>query len=169
MTDQKIPPRTREEIDKATCDLIGQFVMHMRDPEKTEAAIKDFVDAHADCAELRSGAKPIYQVWYDYEGWNDMPWEDWDLCSVPHKDKRIVYLHPPVPREAELAAAAKRLRGILSELVSEFGGTLEQYERNGPDLTCADGEFIAVSAFEDRRGLLEKARAALAAAPETRG
>ncbi|MDL2169592.1 hypothetical protein [Asaia sp. HumB] len=65
---------------------------------------------------------------------------------------------------ARLIAAAPELAEALEDLVSEFGCTLELLDRNGPSLTCADGEFIHASAFYDRREALDRARAALAKA-----
>jgi len=64
-----------------------------------------------------------------------------------------------VAERAKVAA----LRKALAALVSEFGCTLELYDRNGPSLSCADGEFIHASAIYDRREALGHATNALAA------
>jgi len=65
---------------------------------------------------------------------------------------------------AHLIAAAPELYEALEKLVSEFGGSLEQLDRIGPDLTCADGAFVSATTLEDRREFIEAASAALAKA-----
>lgn len=58
---------------------------------------------------------------------------------------------------ARLIAAAPELLAIAEEFLC----TLDCLERNGPDLTCADGEFVAASTIHDRAEML---RAAIAKA-----
>lgn len=60
-----------------------------------------------------------------------------------------------------LLAEIKRLREALEPLVDEFGCSLNLLERNGPDLSCADGEFVHALVLTDRADLIARARAAL--------
>lgn len=62
-----------------------------------------------------------------------------------------------------LAAEVARLRVALTTLVDEFGGTLDQYHRNGPHFTHKDGtEVFDVAVILDRAEYIEAARAELA-------
>ena len=84
-------------------------------------------------------------------------------------------LHPNTPNGRLIAAAPDMLRkltearariatleGILGEVVSEFGCSIEQYHKNGPDFTFKDGtEVFAASTLLDREELIDKARAEL--------
>ena len=66
-----------------------------------------------------------------------------------------------------------RLRTVAEatyKLVDEFGCTLDQYNRKGPDYTHKDGtEVFDVSVITDRASLIEETRAALAAYRATLG
>jgi hypothetical protein len=56
------------------------------------------------------------------------------------------------------------LVAVLQLLVDEFGGTLDLYNRNGPDFTFKDGtQVFDVSVIVDRAEIIESARAALRA------
>lgn len=67
------------------------------------------------------------------------------------------------------AAEAERdaMRAALVELVDEFGGSIEQYHKIGPDFTHKDGtEVFHVGVVLDRAELIERARAALTPKPQ---
>jgi hypothetical protein len=66
---------------------------------------------------------------------------------------------------ARLIAAAPALLEALGALVDEFGGSIEQYHKIGPDFTHKDGtETLWASTLLDREPLIEAARAAIAKA-----
>lgn len=61
--------------------------------------------------------------------------------------------------------ASPELVGALSALVDEFGGSLDNYHKLGPDFTFKDGtEVIHASTLVDREPQIEAALAALAQA-----
>lgn len=60
----------------------------------------------------------------------------------------------------------KALVEALTALVEEFGSSLHSLDKNGPDLTCADGTFIHASKLEDRREVIAAGLAALRLAGE---
>jgi len=163
MTDQKNPPRTREE--QKIINKVASALQPVWGYDPSEAQLNAFYAvAEKACevcfSELRAGAEAIYQVWYDYEGWNDFEnEEDFRQCEAPDKEKRIVYLRPPVPREAELAAEVERLHAALVQADQFITNGIEFGYISMPDLDTPD------SAHETP-GMI---RAALAAAPEMRG
>ncbi|MDP1873685.1 hypothetical protein [Phenylobacterium sp.] len=60
------------------------------------------------------------------------------------------------------AASAPALLEALKAIVEEFGGTIEQYHKIGPDYTLSAGtEVFEVSTILDREPLIEAARAAI--------
>lgn len=71
---------------------------------------------------------------------------------------------------ARLIAAAPALLSLLTEIVDEFGCSIQQYHKNGPDFTHKDGtEVFHVSVLLDREGLIERARAAVATLAASEG
>lgn len=68
-------------------------------------------------------------------------------------------------RTKMLHGAAPELLAVLQKIVWEFGGSIEQYHKLGPDWTMKDGtETFNVSVVLDREELIEEARAAIAKA-----
>lgn len=59
-----------------------------------------------------------------------------------------------VEAERKLAEAV----GLLSEVADEFGCTIEQYHKNGPHWTSADGEMFDVGVILDREPIIERIR-----------
>jgi hypothetical protein len=60
-------------------------------------------------------------------------------------------------------AGVDEVEAVLREIVEEFGGTIEQYHRTGPDYTFRDGtEVFEVSTVLDREPIIARARAILA-------
>lgn len=60
------------------------------------------------------------------------------------------------------------LRNALERLVDEFGCSIAQYDRIGPDWTHKDGtEVFEVSVLLDRRELIDRARSLLNRTGET--
>jgi len=170
MTDQKNPPRAQGVGigDILKLQLMGQT---LTDGLIQDALRQEYARGRTEAlAELRAVAEPIYQVWYDYEGWNDLPKAEWERSSVSSNDKRIVYLHPPVPREAELAAA---LRDAEAALAGVVGGRMSQYQaRNGRWVTIEadDGErcdIIHSDITTECEGALDRVRSAIRARGET--
>lgn len=81
------------------------------------------------------------------------PW----VCEVTER--------PGWEANARLIASAPALVEALKALVEEFGGTIEQYHKIGPDYTLSAGtEVFEVSTVLDREPLIEAARQALAQA-----
>lgn len=63
--------------------------------------------------------------------------------------------------------AAPDLLAFLTSIVDEFGGTIAQYHKIGPDFTFKDGtEVFEVSVVLGRASLIDEARAAIARATE---
>lgn len=61
-----------------------------------------------------------------------------------------------------LIAEAPNLLTILAEIVDEFGGSIAQYHKIGPDYTFKDGtEVFEASVLLDREALIERARNAI--------
>lgn len=83
---------------------------------------------------------------------------------------RYYYYRPLTDADREdpaalIASQAKRIAELekaLEPLVDEFGCSIEQYDRIGPDWTHKDGtEVFEVSTLLDRRELIDRARATL--------
>jgi len=56
--------------------------------------------------------------------------------------------------------SAREAASLLTEIADEFGGSIQQYDKIGPDWTHKDGtEVFNVSALLDRRELIYRARA----------
>lgn len=71
-------------------------------------------------------------------------------------------IHPLFTTPPDPQARIEALEKALSALVEEFGGTIEQYHKIGPDYTLSAGtEVFEVSAILDREPLIEAARAVL--------
>jgi len=149
MSDQKNPPRTREvQIDVVYPDESSELIM------TKDYYVHALLEAEARgrseaLDELRAGAEPVKYEVRDLRSVKS----GWLTCSQyayeayqgeSNVETRVLYKHPPVPREAELAAENANLRRVLAE--------------------CADA-FVKMGGIEPA----EKIRAALAAAPETRG
>lgn len=70
---------------------------------------------------------------------------------------------PIIEAFTSLRAERDGLREIVAEVVDEFGGSIDQYHKIGPDWTHKDGtETLNASTLMDREPLIERARAALA-------
>ena len=71
-----------------------------------------------------------------------------------------------IARVLREAAEGPGLRNALERLVEEFHGSIEQYDKIGPDFTRKDGtELFHASVLLDRRDLLDEASAILATLP----
>jgi hypothetical protein len=71
--------------------------------------------------------------------------------------------YPHCEPNARLIAAAPGMYALLYSIVDEFGGSIDQYNRYGPDFTHKDGtEVLHVSVLMDREPIIERARAILA-------
>jgi len=65
-------------------------------------------------------------------------------------------------RITELQAEVERLREALQPIVEEFGSTIAQYHKIGPDYTLKDGtEVFEVSSILDRSDLIDAGLSAL--------
>ena len=71
---------------------------------------------------------------------------------------------PPEPLASPAPGPAEPVVKALEQLVEEFYGSIQQYDKIGPDFTHKDGtEVFHVSVLLDRRELLEDARRILSA------
>ena len=85
-------------------------------------------------------------------------WGNDEFRAPEHVPASYHYIGPVTP-PATVAALVEALEG----LVSEFGGTIDQYHKIGPDFTHKDGtEVFDVGVVLDRAPLIDAARAALA-------
>jgi len=151
MTDQKSPPRTRGEIESEIADRIASWSGVSQ--ENRDAATDWFDEIRASVlAELRAGAEPfgfINHSWkkeYLHEDGLDVSMSS--KCGDYHDTP--LYFHPPIPREAELAAENAKLREYYaaSEILRDVG-------------------LFRATPLQFKH--MDDARAALAEAPETRG
>jgi len=162
MTDQKNPPRTREEqiIHLGAHIFVGQ--KNLTDANCRAARNIDEAEARGRAealAELRAGAEPIYQVQHVNEMWRDVSGADFnEMIAADFEHIRTLYSHPPIPREAELVAEVERLRDALE--YAERWSDRAHTACMGAGPKQALGEMLC--------GLRDFLRAALAAAPETR-
>jgi len=164
MTDQKNPPRTRGVGigDILKLQLMGQT---LTDGAIQDALQQEYARGRAEAlAELRAGGEPTK---YEVRDLRDAQ-SDWLTCSqsgyetyqgMPNIETRALYDHPPVPREAELAAEVERLRGALEYAERWSDRAHTACMGTGPkqalgEMLCALRDFL---------------RTALAEAPETRG
>jgi len=167
MTDQKNPPRTREEqirqvarsLKSTTTDLSSYEIRQVVTAIVEEAEARGRAEA---LAELRAGAEPV--------GWCLIT-ADGGILGL-HEEKRIpesyphryatdaltpLYAHPPIPREAELAAR-------VAELDAENLQLREFYEASKGVRSATDESTMRTASAR-----LYAARAALVTAPETQG
>jgi len=123
-------------------------------------------------AELRAGAEPVYQVWGVLGGiafWREVEKAEYDDYAELSASRRVVYTHPPVPREAELAAEneqlAKERKLAISLLKSRIGSLRSaQYSRAARAVART-----LKAAYGVGYGTEEWRNDSFAAAPETRG
>jgi len=189
MTDQKNPPRTREEqIRQVACSLKSTTTdLSSYEIQQVVTAIVEEAEARGRAealAELRAGAEP---VGWELERRGFLPRlqrsEPNDIYGDMVWKRRVYADHPPVPREAELAAEVERLTKVLKhvglkdvcrcpvdlhedpveQLATELAFLCEDAELSPNDLVTINRDKLRDVA---RRAI---ARAALAAAPETRG
>jgi len=165
MTDQKNPPRTREEQIEELAGEIGTFDDYDGNREVARLHVEEAeARGRAEAlAELRAGAEPVAFVNLARLRWK---LQTGDFCCLTFANKATentvipmcdaLYAHPLIPREAELAARVAELEAVLA-LCREFIHAVEDVRRGG----------MTPSNRNVRR--LENARVALAAAPETRG
>jgi len=191
MTDQKNPPRTRDRHrDEQVADHFSS------DTQEAMICIDDFEDALREAedrgdatgyargcaealAELRAGAEPVAWCLIAADG---------GVLGL-HEEKRIpesyphryatdaltpLYAHPPVPREAELEAALREAEAAFDRI----GGAMAACKSRPRAGVCGQtvdamiraSDFTIPGALVRELGeMAEKIRAALAAAPETRG
>lgn len=78
------------------------------------------------------------------------------------RDQEIRTREATVELLAETEAKLKIATEALEPIVDEFESTIEQYNKNGPHWTSADGEMFDVGVVLDREPLILSARQALA-------
>ncbi len=95
--------------------------------------------------------------------WAKGPWRKRDRYTVVDREGNEV-AETYLERDTDLVAQAPAMAEALAELVDEFGGSIEQYHKIGPDFTHKDGtEVFHVGVVLDRAELIERARALLTA------
>jgi len=174
VTDQKNPPWTREQ---QIADLIGEFggIPTAFEKEIAERHIR-LAEARGRAealAELRAGAEPVGHVAGHFSDGQPMA----RILGEKHLWMPIntpLYTHPPVAREAELEAALRE----AGEAFDRIGGAMAACKSRPRAGVCGQtvdamiraSDFTIPGALVLELGeMAELIRAALAAAPETRG
>jgi len=180
MSDQTNPPRPRSAgiDDILELQIMGQPVT---DKALQKVLQHEYARGRAEpLAELRAGAEPTYQVWVSVGGlgyWLDTTCKEYEMHDLENS-KRVLFRTLPVPGEAELAAEVERLRNALKALFDWADLQWcphEETHHAGFLWTICDqcgGKWA-----DDAGGMpsnpepdaVKRARAALAAAPETQG